>query len=223
MPELPGGERRKGKRGHIERLLAWQHLKREGRWVKTGMDSLVTMLPDDPNVYAYSFRGKEKFRAREIFHIHKVLHTLFPEHFPRIKAAFEHAEGQEPPGGTIREYVEIDKSVPHDNSPLNWFIRNYISHDTPGDLNGPVDAFVTMGVEKGIDYNPPNIRVDMKHHEQYLDTADEMAELLFERRFDVADYMRSQGYEDAAITSVEKNLLRLGELIRERDKKPKLH
>ncbi len=218
MPEIPRDPGRKGKLGPFERIGIAAKLKAQGKKTAGGNENLVVFNPEKKEVYAYSMHGTaEGFRAREIFHIQKVLETLFPDHFFHIKAAFEQDKDSKTPGGTIRELVEIDPTAPYNASlyDWNWFKRNFLTKDTPGDFAKPRETLLDMEI-RGIDFNPPNFGVSTAHHEVHLDTAENLAKPLYKNRLQILGLMRDRGYKNDQIASVNQNLIRLGELIEER-------
>ncbi len=220
MPPLPGKKKAPGKTGQLERLDAKRRLTEANRWVKSGWENVVTKVPNRADIYAYSFRTPDEgFRAREIYYIHRILKTLFPTHFPKIRAAMEHRPDSETPGGTVREEVKIKEDPLKASKRANlvhWFMRNFIDKTTDGDFKEVRTALQDMGVKGGIDYNPPNFETDIDGHEQYLDTAPALAEPLVSRHYEIVQYMWARGYSGTDVRKVEKALHRLESLIQRR-------
>lgn len=225
MPPLPGNRRVHGKTGQFERLDAKRRLLEAKRWVKSGWENVVTKVPDKADIYAYSFRTPDEgFRAREIYYIHRVLKTLFPNNFPAIRKGIEHRKESDVPGGTVREEVKIQADPVADSKKgqlVHWFYRNFIDKNTDGDFQEVREALRAMRITQGIDYNPPNFATDEKGHEQYLDTAPGLAEPLLREHARIIEYMWARGYSGDAVRKVDSALKRLDALVERRKKRLK--
>ncbi|HYD93076.1 MAG TPA: hypothetical protein VEB18_01290 [Candidatus Paceibacterota bacterium] len=223
MPPIPGKKFAPGKTGQLERLDAKRRLTKAKRWVKSGWENVVTRIPNKADIYAYSFRTPDEgFRAREIYYIHRILKVLFPSHFPRIRAAMEHRNNSETPGGTVRQEVKIKEDPLADSrkaSFVYWFMQNFVTKTTEGDFQEVRQALQDMGIKSGIDFNPANFAADEEGHEQYLDTAPGLAEPFINQHPRIIEYMWARGYAGDDVRKVEKALKRLDTLVARRKKR----
>lgn len=95
----------------VRRLIAPQYPEVE--FVGKGTHQVVIGHPRKPDrVIAFGFRGTETFispfEAGETYHTHRIMSTLFPEHFPHFYAV---KEGKEPSSARQRVIINSNEKV----------------------------------------------------------------------------------------------------------------
>jgi hypothetical protein len=207
MPKLPGDDQKFVHKKSKE-YIASKHgmepqtekLIEAGREVVgSGSESVVEVHPNNPEkVVAHSFRH-EGPRMRRIFYNHRILHTLFPNFFPEINAAFEHTDYTR--GGTIRERVDILMDAPDDPT-LPVTPKSFENVRRELDAIG----ISTTGFDTGSD---KNFGIAWDGFEQYLDVNPTIGKHFIAEKDAVIRYMKQKNYSEADIEKVISAINRL--------------
>lgn len=210
MPELPDGLPKPPNTLDIEKLKMYRKMleTEEGREVLgQGKESLVEILPsDETKVAAHSLDMFGDYRR--VYYVHRVLETLFPNHFPHIAAAFEHTNTRQ--GGTIRERVY---GTPVQGSSVSFSEEKSFKQVT--------DVLGSMGIRQGIDMEPVNFLKDDAGYEKYLDVAPALSHAFIGHEQKIMEYMNSYHFSEEAKRTVGTAIKRLVALrARARSNKP---
>lgn len=193
-----------------------RRLQEAGRPVLgSGRESMVEVHPqDDTKVAAHRMehRGQESTYMRKIFYSHRILHTLFPEHFPRIHAAFEHTDQDK--GGTIRERVHVEKEG---YGAIGRLVSPKSFRHVMQELRAIGIADITLGEERmGFDEgSSKNFGRGKDGYEKYLDTNFNINHDLLQKRNELLRYMQEHTYSEEDVQQVRNALDRLEALDKE--------
>ena len=178
-----------------------KEMEKAGRTiVGRGTESVVEVHPHRENVVAAHLVNQTESTGemRKIYFTHRVLHTLFPNYFPAIHAAFERTE--EKRGGTIRSRVDVKRDK-------HGTLGRWLS---PKSFRRVEDELQSMGISAAFDeLSTKNFGRAKDGYEQYLDVAPNLAKSLIAQKDRVIKHMRENGYVEGDITKVSNSIDRL--------------
>jgi len=170
-----------------------------------GAESIVEVLPSDhTKVAAHSFRDNPDKRLT--YYNHKILHTLFPNHFPVIHAAFE-GDHNGMGGGTIRERIYPQEPTSQDR--VRGLLGRITLRQDKRSFQYVVSELNSIGIACIVDPSSWNFMRGRDGYEKYLDTAPSIDYEFAEREEELYAYAKKRRYSDEDRRAIATSMTRL--------------